>query len=100
MIREDGPQTHGARMKDSFSTEATQTGVSMYNVNLLSNDDIPEYGEERENGRECCFAVDNEEGNVVDLQSIGKVTDSGASFVCMCDDDYFVSSVDKFLKSD
>jgi hypothetical protein len=46
MICEDGPQTHGARMKDSFSAEATQTGVSMYNIDLLSNDNISEYGEE------------------------------------------------------
>jgi hypothetical protein len=33
-------------MKDSFSAEATQTGVSMYNIDLLSNDNISEYGEE------------------------------------------------------
>jgi hypothetical protein len=86
-------------MKDSFPTEAAQTGVSMNNVNLLSNHNVSEYGKERKNGRECCFAVDNEEGNVVDLQSIGEVTDSGASFVCMRDDNDFVPSIDEFLKA-
>lgn len=86
-------------MEDSFSTEATQAGMAMDYVNLLSDDDIAEYGEKREDGGECRFAVDDEEWNVVDLQSIGEISDSGASFVCMGNNNDFVSPIDQFLRS-
>jgi hypothetical protein len=86
-------------MKNSLSTEATQTGMAMDYVNLLSDDDIAEYGEEREDGGECRFTVDDEEWNVVYLQSIGKISDSGASFVCMGNNNDFVSPIDEFLST-
>lgn len=86
-------------MKNSLSTEATQTSMAMNYVNLLPDDDVAEYGEKREDGRECRFAVDDEEWNMVDLQSIGEVSDSSASFVCMGNNYDFVSPIDKFLRS-
>jgi hypothetical protein len=100
MIREDSPQSHSTGMEDSFSTKATQTCMTVNNVNVLSNNDIPEYREEREDGREGRFTVDDEEWDVVDLESIGKVTDSSPSLVCMRNDDYFVSPIDEFLRCD
>jgi hypothetical protein len=100
MIREDGPQPHSAGMKDSFSAKATQTCMAMNDINVLSNDNVSKYGEEREYGRECCFAVDDEEWDVVDLESVGEITDSGSPFVCMRNNDDFVSPIDEFLKCD
>lgn len=99
MVREDSPQSHSTGMEDSFSTKATQTGMSVDNVDVLPNNNIPEYGEEREDGRECGFAVDDEEWDVVDLESIGEVTDSRPPFVCMCNNNNFVSPIDEFLRS-
>lgn len=99
MVCEDSPQSHSSSMENSFSTEATQTGMAMNYVNLLSDDDIAEYGEEREDGRKCRFAVDDEEWNMVDLQSISEISDSGASFVCMGNNNDFMSSIDEFLRS-
>lgn len=34
---------------------------------------------------------------MVDFEAIGKVSDSGAAFVGMCDNDDFVTSVNEFL---
>lgn len=99
MVCEDSPQSHSTRMENSFSTKATQTGMAVNYVNLLSDDDIAEYGEEGEDCWECRFAIDDEEWDVVNLQSIGEVADSGASFVCMGNNDDFVSSINEFLRS-
>jgi hypothetical protein len=74
--------------------------MAMNNVDVLSNNNISEYGEEREDGRKCRFTVDDEERDVVDLESIGKVTNSSPPFVCMRNDNYFVSPIDEFLGSD
>jgi hypothetical protein len=99
MVGKDGPQSHCSCMEDSFSTEATKTGMTVDNLNLLTNDNVAEYGKERKDGREGGFAVDDEEGDVVDFQAIREVADSCSTFVRMRDDYDFVSAVDEFLKS-
>ena len=71
----------------------------MDNVDVLPNHNIAEYREEREDSRERRFAVDDEERDVVDLEPIGKVTNSCPSFVCMCNDNHFMSPVYKFLEA-
>ena len=86
-------------MENGLSTEATQTGMAMNYVNLLSDNDIAEYGEEREDGGECRFTVDDEEWNMVNLQSVGEISDSSASFVCVGNNNDFVSSIDEFLRT-
>lgn len=86
-------------MEDGFSTEATETGMTVDNLNLLANDNVAEYGKERKDGREGGFAVDDEEGDVVDFQAIGEVADSCSTFVRMCDYDDFVSAIDEFLEA-
>lgn len=98
VIGEDGSQTHCAGVEDGFATEAAETRMAMNNLNLLSNDNVAEDGEEGEDGGEGSFAVDNEERNMIDLQSIGEVSDSGTSFVCMGNNNDFVSPVDEFLR--
>lgn len=99
VVCEDSSQTHGARMEDSFSTEATQTSMAMDNINLLSDDDIAEYWEKGEDGGECRFAVDDKEGNVVDLQSIGEITHTRTALISMGNNDDFVTPIDEFLRS-
>jgi hypothetical protein len=86
-------------MENGLCAKATQAGMAMDYLNLLSDDDIAEYGEEREDGRECRLAVDDEEWNVVDLQSVGEVTDSSASFVRVGNNNDFVSPINEFLRS-
>jgi hypothetical protein len=34
---------------------------------------------------------------MVDLEAIGEIPDPGSVIVGMCDDDYFVATVDEFL---
>lgn len=46
VIGKDGPQSHCSRMENSFSTEATKTGMAVHNLNLLTNHDIAEYRKE------------------------------------------------------
>lgn len=99
MVREHSAKAHGPGMKNSFMAETTQAGMPVDNLDLLANDNVPENGEEGENRRHSGLAVYNEERDVVDLESIGKVADPGASFVGMGNDDHFVASVNKFLGS-
>lgn len=99
MVREDSPQSHSTGMEDSFSTKATQTCMTVNNINILSNNNVPEYGEEREDGREGRLTVDDEEWDVVDLETVREVTNSGASFVCMRNDNHFVTAVYEFLEA-
>jgi hypothetical protein len=86
-------------MENGFSTEATKTGMAVDDLNLLANDNVAEYRKERKDGREGGFAVDDEEGDVVDFQAIGEVADSCSTFVRMRNYDDFVSTVDEFLES-
>jgi peptide deformylase len=50
--------------------QTAQTRMAMYNLNLLSNDNIPEDGEEREDGWEGCCSIDDEKWNMVDFEAI------------------------------
>lgn len=98
MIGKDSSQAHGASMQYPLMTQAAQTGVSVNNLNAFSNDDIAEDWKEGEDGREGGLAVNDEEGNVVDLQSVCEISDSSAAFVGMGDDDNFVASINEFLE--
>lgn len=91
------PQSHSPSMKNSLVTEAAQTSMPVNDMDLLTNDDIPEYGEKGEHRRHGRLAIYNEEWYMVDLEAIGKVSNPGASFVGMSDDDDFVSTINEFL---
>jgi len=84
-------------MKNGLPTETAETRMTVDDLNLFSNDNIAENGEEGKDGREGCLAVDDEEGDVVDLEPVGEVAHSGPAFVRVCDDDHFVSTVNQFL---
>ena len=97
VIGEDGSETHSPSMEDGFSTEATQTDMTMDNFYLFANYDISEHGKEWEDVRERCFTIDYEKWNMVDFEAVGEIPDTCSSFVCMSDDDDFMSTVDQFL---
>lgn len=86
-------------MEDCFSTEATQTCMAVYNIDVLPDHNIAEYGEEREDGGEGRFAINDEEWDVIDLETISEVANPGPPFVCMCNDNDFVASVYEFLEA-
>ena len=71
--------------------------MTMNNLNLFANDDIAEYGEEREERRHRGLAVDDEEGDMVDFEAVGEVAYAGAAFIGVGYDDDFVAAVDEFL---
>lgn len=84
-------------MKNSFTTEAAKTLMAMNDLDLFPNYNISENREEREDSWKCGLAVDDKERNVVDLESICKISDTCSTFVCMSDDDDFVATIDQFL---
>lgn len=95
VIRKHRPQPHSAGVQDTLMAEAAQTGMAMHNINLLPNHDVAEDGEERENGRKCRGPVDDQKGDVVDLESIREISHAGAAFVRVRDDDDLVPSVNE-----
>ena len=78
--------------------KTAQTRMAMYNLNLLSNDNIPDNGEERENGWEGRCSIDDEKGNVVDFEAIRKISHSSPPIVCMSNDYDFVPSINELSR--
>lgn len=97
MICKHSPQSHRPRMQDSLVAETTQTGVSMHNLDLLPNHNIPKYREEREHRGHRRLAIDNEERHMVDLESIGQIPDPGPTFVRVRDNNDLVAAINEFL---
>lgn len=82
-------------MKDGFLTQGTHGGMTMHNLYSLSNDDVAEEGEEREDGGESRGAVDDGKGDMEDLDAICQVSDALSIVIGVSDDDNLVSSVDE-----
>jgi hypothetical protein len=70
----------------------------MNDLYLFTDHDIPEKGEEGEYCRHSRLAINDEERDVVHFETIGKISNSGPPFVCMSDDDNFMTAVDQFLE--
>lgn len=68
-------------------------------LDSLPNHDVPKDGKEGEDGGEGGLAIDDEEGDMVDLQAIGEIAHAGSPFICVGNDDDFVTTIDKFLQS-
>lgn len=96
MIRKHRPQPHSPRMQNRLMAQTAQTRMTMHNLNLLSDDNISKNRKEGKHGGESGFAVDDEEGDVVDFEAVGEVADSRAAFVGVGDDDDLVAAVDEF----
>jgi hypothetical protein len=97
VIRKDGPQTHGPRMQYGLMTQATKTGMTVHYLNLLADADIAEDGEEREDGGEGGLAIDDPEGDVIDLEAVCEVSHTFPTGIGMGDDDHLVATIDEFL---
>ena len=67
----------------------------MHYLDLFSDDDVAKDWKEGEDSRHCGLAVDDQEGDMVDLETIGKVSDPSPTGVSMCDNDYFVTAIDQ-----
>jgi len=73
--------------------------MSMHNLNLLANDDVSEYRKEGKDCRERRLAINDEEGHMIDFETVGKISYSTTTFVCMRYDDDLVPTVDEFLRT-
>jgi hypothetical protein len=77
--------------------KAAETGMSMYYLNLFSNDDIAKYWEEGEHGWERRGAVNDEEWDVVDLEAIREVSYTRSFFFVGVGNDYnLVAAINQF----
>ena len=72
--------------------------MAMHNLNLLSDNDVAKDGKEGKHSGESSLSVDDKEGDMVDLEAVGEVADTGAPFVSMGDDDDFMAAVDQFCR--
>jgi hypothetical protein len=97
MIRHHRPQPHGPRMLYTLITQIAATSMAVDNLDLLADDDVPEDGKGRKDGREGGLAVDGPERDVVHFETVGEVADAGTTWVCVRNDNDFVASVDEFL---
>jgi hypothetical protein len=71
--------------------------MSMDDLDSFAYNDIAEDWKEGKDGRERSLAVYNEEGYVVNLQSICKVSNTCTAGVCVSDDYNFMSTINEFL---
>ena len=67
--------------------------MSMYNLDLLPNDDIAQDGKCREDSWKCRFSIHDQERDMIDLESIGEIVNTCPALVDVCDDHDFVASV-------
>jgi hypothetical protein len=95
VIGKNSPQAHCARMQDSFMAKTAETAMAMHNLNTFANANVPEGGKEREDGRKGGGAVDDEEGNVVDLDAVCEVANTLPVIVGVGDDDDLVATIDE-----
>lgn len=70
--------------------------MSVNNVDSFADEDLAEDREEGEDGWHGSFAVDYEEGDVVDFETIGEVTNSVTRGVGVGYDYYFMATVGEF----
>jgi hypothetical protein len=97
MICENGAQTHRPSMQYRLMAKAAETSMPMHNFDGLSNDNVTENGEEREDCWKCGLPVDDKERDMVDFETVGEVSNTSATFVSVCDNYDFMASVDEFL---
>lgn len=72
--------------------------MAMDDLNLFANHDIPEDRKEGEHCRHSRLAIYDEERYMVNLETIGQVSNPGPPFICMCNDNDFMAAVYEFLE--
>ena len=95
VIGEGSPKAHGSCVEDGFMAKIAEASMAMHNFNLLPDNDISEEREEGKDRRKGRLPVNDKEWDVVDLESIGQVSDSFPAFVGMRDNYDLVASVDQ-----
>jgi hypothetical protein len=70
----------------------------MYDLDALTNDYVAKYGEEGEDGGKCRLTIDDEEGHVVDFETIGEISYAGPAGIGVSDDNHLVAAVNEFLE--
>jgi hypothetical protein len=97
VICEDSPKTHRSSMQDSLMAQTAETGMTVHYLDLLSNHYIAEDRKEREDCRKGGLSIDDQKGHMVDFKAICQVSNTCSSFVCVCDDNDFVATINQFL---
>jgi len=96
VVGEDGSEPHGPRMQDGLMAQAAKTSMPMDNLDAFADGDVSEDGKEGEDGWEGRLAVDDEEGDIVDLEAVGQVAYARTASIGVCYDNDLVSTVDEF----
>lgn len=78
-------------------TKARETSVTMNYLYLLPDDDVSEDWKEGEDRWHGGLSIDDHEWNIVNLETICQVANTGAITIGMSDDDNFVATIDEFL---
>jgi hypothetical protein len=81
MISEDGMQTHCPRMQYALVAKVAEGAVSMHDLDLLPDEDLSHHREGGEDRRKGGGAVYDPVWEVVDLDTVGEVADSGTAGV-------------------
>src|SRR5690242_6781487 len=76
VVREDRSAAHSPSVYDCLDAKIAQTAVSMNNFDSLSYHDIAENRKEGEDGRKRRLAINDKEGNVIDLKPVGQVSNT------------------------
>lgn len=71
--------------------------MAVDNVDLLPNNDVAEYWEEREDGWKRGRAIDDKKGHIVDFETVRQIADAFSILIGVSDDHYLVASIDKSL---
>lgn len=69
--------------------------MAMNDLNLFPENNIAEDWEERKDRWHCRFSIDDEEWNMVDLETVGQITDASTTFVGMCHNDDLVPTINQ-----
>jgi hypothetical protein len=76
-------------------THATQTCMTVHDLDLLSKDNVSENREKRKDSREGRFSVYNQEWDMIDLETIGKIPHACSAFVGVCNYYNLMAAIDE-----
>jgi len=85
-------------MKNCLVAEAAKTSMTVDDLNLFSDCYTAEDWKEREHRRKGGLSVQDQERNMIDLESVGQIMNSSSAFISMRDDYYLVTAVDQFCR--
>ena len=86
-------------MQDPFMAQVTERCMTMYDLYLLANKDLSQDRERAEYSRESGASIHDPVRQMVDLDTVRKVPDTGTRWrvVRMGDDNDTVATVNQFL---